>query len=172
VTATMPVPGTDTAWLGTWLGLVLQRAAFVLGPDAPARRYVSAGEPVPDCDQLTVHVDRLRPGGGAAVELTRTQFLPKASLLVVTVAEMQITLWRCVHAVDENGLPSAAALDSDGITMARLGQALWYGLTAESIDGALWPLQTKPVVLWRAIQQVAPQAGIAAWKMTGEVSLT
>lgn len=170
------VPGTDALWLGAWLDAVLARAAVVLGADAPARRYVSAGEPVPDCDQLTVHVERLRTGAGAFNELTRPQVLPKASLLVVTVAEVQITLWRCTGAAIQDGdpprLPTAAALHDAGITMARLGQALWYGLTQESIDGTLWPLQVKPVVLWRAATQVAPQAGIAAWKMTGEVSLT
>lgn len=172
VTVTAPVPGTDTTWLGDWLEAVLARAASVLGADAPPRRYVSPGEPAPDCDQLTVHAMLLRPGGGAAQELTRPEFLPKASLLVVTVAEVQVTLWRCVHAVTETGPPSAAALNEDGVTMARIGQALWYGLTADSVDGTLWPLQTKPVVLWRAMQQIAPQAGIAAWKMSGEVSLT
>ena len=172
MTSGVAVPGSDSLWLGEFLAAVLTRAAVVLGADAPPRRYVSAGEPVPDCNQLTVHTSALRPGAGAGNELTRPQLLPKASLLVVTVADIQVTLWRCVHGVSDHGAPHAHDLDDDGRTMARLGQALWYGLAAESIDGTLWPLQVKPVVLWRTCAQVAPQAGIAAWKMTGEVSLT
>ncbi len=173
-----PGPGVDTLWLGTWLTDVLAAAAAVLGSDAPPRRYVSAGEPVPECNQLTVHISQLRPaGGGAGVQLTRPTLIPQASLEFVPVAEFQVTLWRCVHATvgDSNGravVPTSADLNADGVMMARLGQALWYGLVQASIDGTLWPLQNKPAVLWRSLAQVAPQAGIAAWKMTGEVSLT
>lgn len=177
MTSLAPVPGTDALWLAAWLEAVLSRAAGVLGADAPQRRYVSAGEPAVDCDQLTVHVSNIRTGAGSGLgnELTRPELLPKASLLVVTVVEVQVTLWRCIPGRIEGDpprLPTAEALHEGGVIMARLGQALWYGLVEESVDGTLWPLQLKPVVLWRTCTQVAPQAGIAAWKMTGEVSLT
>lgn len=173
MTSIAPVPGTDPLWLGDWLEAILQRAVIVLGTDAPDRRYVSPGEPVADCEQLTVHASNIRTGAGASNELTRPESLPKASLLVVTVAEIQVTVMRCVHTVTVGGqLPDAHDLDDDGRLMARIGQALWYGLVAESVDGSLWPLQVKPVVLWRTCTQVPPQGGIAAWKMTGEVSLT
>lgn len=77
------------------------------GVAVPDRRYVGAGEPVDDCDQLVVWLGRLfngQPGQEVAVD---TAFHVGRSL------EVNIRIIRCVPAVtDSGGVPNADDIDA------------------------------------------------------------
>lgn len=164
-----PVP-TSEAWLGEWLTDILDKCAQILGPTAPSRRYVSAGTPAADCNQLTVHADAIYPGGNFP---TRPDLIPQASLNFMPIVRLIIILWRCVPTRESEGrAPGADELNAHGLANAHEGQALWYGLVRSTIDGTLWPTQNRPIVLWRECKQLPSQGNLAGWQVTGEISLT
>lgn len=170
----MPVPPApsflaDPQWFSKLLASVLAKAVVVLGPNAPTRAYVAAGTPVPDCGQLTVHAEGFRP----SQRLTHTQNEPMGTKQIAHVADVVVTYYRCIAAASaENGMPETATLDSDGKVMADIGATLWIGLLVATIDRSLFPELVQPEVLWREQAQLSPQAGLAGWKATMEVSLT
>lgn len=168
---TPPAPPfqTDPLWFSKLLGSVLSKAQAILGVNTPSRAYVSAGTPVPDCGQLTVHAERFRPSS----PLTRTQSDPRGTKQIAYVADVVVTYYRCVSSLSqEGGIPDQATLDADGRVMADIGAALWLGLILATVDQSLFPELVKPEVLWRDSVQLTPQAGLAGWKATMEVSLT
>lgn len=170
----MPIPPAppfqaDAQWFSKLLAAVLAKAVVILGANAPARSYVSAGVPVPDCGQLTVHAERFRP----SQPLTRSQGIPAGTKQIASVADVVVTLYRCAQSLDqEGGIPTASSLDADGRTMGDIGATLWMGLLVATIDRSLFPELVQPEVLWRGQEQLTPQAGLAGWKATLEVSLT
>jgi hypothetical protein len=164
-----PVPGTNPNWLGQFLEAILAAAVTVLGADAPPRRFVSAGRPVPDCGQLTVNLTAIRSSGQP---FTRPAILPQGSLEYTPVATLDVTLYECVAVATERGAPTVASMNADGLRFADLGQRLWYGLIQKTVDGTLFPLQLKPSILWRDMTPIDPQAGFAGWRLPGEISLT
>lgn len=159
---------SDPQWFSKFLATVLAKSVSILGADAPTRTYVSPGTPVPDCGQLTVHFERVR----ASQRPTQGQQNPMGTHAVVTVADVVITLQRCVQSLTPAGdIPTAETLDEAGRDLGDLAQLLWFGLLAATLDGTLFPTQERPPVLWRDMTQVAPQAGMAGLRATMEVTL-
>lgn len=159
---------SDPLWFSKFLGTVLSVAATSLGAAAPSRRYVAAGLPAPDCNQLVVHWDRIRP----TQRPTQSQSSPVGTHEIVSVADVMITLHKCVTALTaDNQIPDATTLDAEGRAFADSAQAMWFGLLAATIDGTLFPTQQRPPVLWRDMIQLAPQAGLATARATMEVTL-
>lgn len=167
----MPFDLSDDLWLVTFLQAILDSAAAALADLAPARRFVSPGLPVPDCSQLSVHLVDIRP---AQID-TQTQSRPHATKEAVAVADVMVVLYRCVPGLIEGApsAPSAGALDGEGKAMAQSAQRLLFGLMAAALGGTLVPANvlTHPSVLFRAAEQITPQAGLAGWRMTMEVKL-
>lgn len=170
----MPLPPAaafqaDPQWFSKLLASVLAKATTILGTNAPSRVYVSAGVPVPDCGQLTVHAERFRP----SQSLTRSQSSPAGTQQIASVADVVVTLYRCAQSLTREGdIPTAESLDADGKAMADIGATLWMGLLIATVDRSLFPELVQPEVLWRECVQLSPQAGFAGWKATMEVSLT
>lgn len=159
---------SDPHWFSAFLDKVLSVSLALLGPAAPSRAYVSAGPPAPDCGQLTVHWDKLRP----TARPTRSQQDPGGTKEIVSVADVVVTLQKCVTALTpEGGIPDAATLTAEGKAIADSVQALWFGLLAATLDGTLFPTQQRPPVLWRDLSQLTPQSGLAGCRATMEVTL-
>jgi hypothetical protein len=168
---TPPAPpfAADPQWFSKLLDAVLAKAVAILGANAPTRAYVAAGTPVPDCGQLTVHAERFRP----SQPLTRSQAEPQGVKQIASVADVVVTYYRCASSLSPEGqIPDEATLDADGKAMADIGATLWLGLIGATIDRSLFPALVQPEVLWRDCAQLSPQANLAGWKATLEVSLT
>lgn len=83
-------------------------AQFVLLPD---RRYVAPGAPAMDCEQLTVHIERVFTNEGD-VTFETAQPLRRAPGHGLPAATVIVSLYRCTPVQDDNGNPpSAAALE-------------------------------------------------------------
>lgn len=175
----MPTPAipavVQPTWFGDFLEQILTKAASFLATPA-TRENVSHGPPSWDCgDQLTVHVDKIRPSG----PLTLTQRTPRGSKEVVTVADVVVTLLRCVTGVAENAhwatnpsiIPDPTVLDSEARALANEARALWFGLLGEAIAGTLFKDLFDVSFLFRDCVPIGPNGGLAGWKLTMEVAL-
>jgi len=172
----MPYPPlwTDPFYLYHLCNNILQFAASLLNPP-PERLYVSHGPPPWDAglddsgcrSQLTVGVDRVR----SSVQPTLNQLLPQGSKQTVPVADIELTLLRCAVTMTGREIPGASILDDEAQQLAMEGQALWGGLVTASMDGTLFPNMYTGQFIWRGMEAVGPNGGLAGWKMTLEVGL-
>lgn len=91
---------------------------------APERRYLSPGRPPADCNQLTVHVQRIgedatRPPGLGTGTRHKQEFR-------VNLVTFVITVYRCTPTIDKAGrAPSVAALEGADAQLNADAWALW-----------------------------------------------
>jgi hypothetical protein len=153
---------------------ILVAASALLSP-APDRQYVSHGPPPWDAglsgdgckSQLTVGVDRIR----SSLQPTLNQLLTQGSKQVVPVADIEVVLLRCAVTMQGRMIPTSAELDAESLALAVEAQALWGGLVTASMDGTLFPTMHNGQFLWRGMEAVGPNGGLAGWRMTLEVGL-
>lgn len=128
---------------------------------APARYFVSHGEPAWDCGMLTVHLLRLRP----------KLFLDPTSgrCMDVPVAVWRVSLLDCVLTVDGKGKPPKAAdMNAQGLRLVGEGWRLRKALTAACKAGAFGPCQNVSVL---PLEPFSPQGGLAGWYVDIEIEL-
>lgn len=134
------------------------------GAEAPPERsYVAQGAVAWDCDQLTVHLVRIRP------KLLDSR---SAACAVVLVATYAVTLLRCVPGPDDNGNPpSADELNVANQQLAVDGEALLKSLTRAWAQGS-WPAGVPcRRVEWGALEPLAPSGKLAGWRLEVSVQL-
>jgi len=157
------MPGPKLADLA---GSLLTTAAASLTQGAPARMYVSQGEPPFDCEQITVHVVRVRP------KLLNPTDASKC--MVIWTAALMVVLLRCALTPDEAGnIPSAVALQTQNMALAVDGWDLASGLSAAWGAGT-WPggLPGRNVT-FGSVEPFTPpiQGGLTGWRQTVEAEM-
>lgn len=103
-----------------------------------ARRYVSAGRPAFDCEQLTVHLVTLgdaQSTGLSPVSPGRRHISGKMNLLGMVVTVVR----DCAATMDDQGNPPAAEdLEQDARTISQDIWACWTGIYAAMKEGELF----------------------------------
>lgn len=141
---------------------VLAHAVTALGSAAPERRYVAAGAPAWDCDQLTVHVSsvRLDPPGRA-----RADVVPH-NCIVVPTSTFVVTLVREVCSADD-ALPKADDLDTEGINALTAARDLLDGLVKAWFDGNLMENVSCQAIGWSpGLVSLGVQGGYVGYSVT------
>lgn len=146
---------------------MLAIATAALGMDAPARRFVSMGEPVAesgtDCGgQLTVHLDQLVP------ELQT----PKGCALVTRVRYCT-EVFRCVPTSYDDGMAPTPEDLGDNATalMNDLGR-IWAAYSAARTTGALAPGQDCTDVTLQTATPIPPRGGMGGWRICVDIRLS
>lgn len=140
----------------------------------PARRFVSAGLPAFDCQQLTVHAGGTTPGLAEGYTLPiEPPMQPGLRHLTakVNLVQLTITIIRCVT-VPETGktAPSPAKLDADAQkTLADLW-VIWNSLYTQKLANTLFPPEHRPLFFDPAIA-LPIQGGMAGWQIPFRVQL-
>lgn len=93
--------------------------------DAPERRYVSDGQPVIDCEQLTVH-PQLMTRGTTRQQRPLSQAGPTTITLVVTRS------WP-TQVAQRSGLPSLQQMEDSGRKLTDGGEQLWLA-TSKAVN--------------------------------------
>lgn len=130
--------------------------------DPPDRRYIAAGPPVLDCEQITVHASGVTavhpPGAG------------RAPCAVIPAATLTAVLVRCTTTAPT---PPADVLDSEGTRTLTDAAAMWTGLTDRWHNGLLFDGVDCSHVDWRpGVTITAPSGGLVAVTATFTVTLT
>lgn len=137
---------------------VLNAMAIELEADptfvVPGRRYVAAGEPAFDCEELVVHGVRIFQAAAEETALT--------DIDAVFMVELGVTVARC--AFPDDASPTTAQLQSFGITSVNDGAALLRAalraLYANRFGGVCNDVSVGPV-LW-----AGPNGGLAGVTLT------
>lgn len=138
--------------------------AVGLLPTPPERQYVSHGEPAYDCDQLTVHLERLRP---------KIADRGLDTCMVAPVAPLVVTLLRCItNATEQQPIPPADVIHAENLALLEDGWRLWKGLTRAWATGA-WPADVPcDKVRWGVMEPRGPSGYLAGWRIGVEVEFT
>lgn len=146
---------TSTALYDTAAGLLAQavNAYTAAGLTPPDRRYVSAGEPAWDDEQLVVQVDSFRWG------LPQTPGIAVAQSPALRTADLIVHITRCMPGPDEQGQPpTAALLDASSRTLLVEAWTVFEtlaGLAAERLLNGCGSVAVGAAVL------VGPEGGLA-----------
>lgn len=137
--------------------------------DVPARQFVSAsqppGEPTECAETLAAWPGPLRlpppPPGG------------QRGCTSKTVAELHLTLYRCVPTMQEDGTPpTTAELDASGRGLAVDGWVIWRAILNGWSDGTLFEdIGCQVIDLSRGAVNLPPLGGLAGWDVTVLVTL-
>jgi hypothetical protein len=136
-------------------------AAVDVIPNPPERRYISHNEPAWDCEQLTVHLARMRPkptdsGGDRCA--------------VVLQATFAITIVRCYPPLTDKGFPSADKMNTASTGLLVDAWALFKGLTRKwSTESTPFGLPCKQTT-WNGLDPRGP-TDLAGWRLEVQVDL-
>lgn len=130
---------------------------------APERRFLSPGKPIPDCDQLTVHVARVtedatRPTGIAVGTRHKQEFR-------VNLVAFVVTLYRCVPKIGSD--LKAPRVDAQEAADAQLNAdawALWNHIWNGLRSGELLPRCR--LVYMDALDALENAGGYGGWRLT------
>lgn len=132
---------------------------------APARSFVSPGQPAFDCcDQLTVHV-------AAVNELSPTAYGEKARIghrtnMVTLVA----TSTRCIPVISDSGnIPSVTDMEAAAEQIDADGWALWNHVWNLIRADLLFTLCGQ--IYWDGLRSINPQGGCGGWVLQLRVEL-
>lgn len=130
---------------------------------APARRYLSPGKPVPDCDQLTVHVARVAedatpPTGLGAGTRQKQDFR-------VNLVTLVVTLYRCVPKIGSDlKAPKTEAQEAADAQLNADGWALWNTVWNKLRAGTLRPRCSQ--VYMDSLTALENSGGYGGWALT------
>lgn len=165
----MPYPDDELVILLSSLLATASGALTAAGQSVPVRQFVSASQPPAEptecAETLAVWSGPLRtvppPPGG------------KRGCTSKTIAELHVTLYRCVPTMQETGTPPIPAdLDASGSSLAVDGWVIWRGVLTKWSDGTLFPdLGCEQVDLTRGAVNLPPLGGLAGWDVTVLVTL-
>lgn len=153
----------DPADLETTARQILDLAAQVLldaglNPPDEASRYLAHGPAIafPGRETLSVSVLRAATGtAGAEVRTAPRCFAP-------TTITCQVVLWRCVPAVDGDGLAEPAARDASAAALLADGWALLRAFQASTGSrGALGTMSAAG-----PLEAIGASGGMAGWRLT------
>lgn len=126
-------------------GARILAAAVTALPTAPARRYVTMGPPVWDCEQLVVYFLRGFNGSHGHEDSSRVAPCP-----IRLSATFGVELIRCAPVADAYGNPESSTMLNDaGIALLTELDSLWRGLNTaaktmageEGVYAAVNPLE-------------------------------
>lgn len=146
---------------------LLDAGAELLADTVPDRVLVSHGEPPGDCEELTVHLVRVRPRATDGIG---------SECSVVLVATYAVSLWRCVTAVAmedrDDPIPEADVLSAENLALLVDGWALLKGMTRKWVEHSLPGGVPCNQVTWGTLEPKPPQGGLAGWRFEVAIDLT
>lgn len=120
---------------------------------APSRAFVSPGRPAADCEQLTVHAQRV--AGTPADQKDARQ----------NSVTFVVTLYRCVPKPDASmKAPRPEALEASAAQLNADGWALWNHIFEKIRAGDLFA--KCPPIIWDGMDALEPAGGAAGWRLT------
>lgn len=130
---------------------------------APGRQYVSPGRPMPDCEQIAVHVDPITEDATPPTGLgagARHKYETRTNLVAFIV-----TLYRCVPSSTQAMTPpSVDKLEIAGAQFNADAWAIWNHLWNRMRAGTLFS-RCRPVYMDR-LSAIEPAGGFGGWKLT------
>lgn len=92
-----------------------------------------------------------------------------------SVVEINLTLYRCVPTMEEDGSPpDPADLDASGKALATDGWVLWFGILRAWGDGTLFEdleLTCQQFDVSGGTLSLPPTGGLAGWSLVGRLTL-
>jgi len=165
----MPYPDDELNILMDSLLDVAVQALTDAGQNVPVRQFVSASqppvEPTECAETLAVWAGPLRtapqPGTG------------KRGCSAKTVAELHVTLYRCVPIMEESGDPPPVAdLDASGRSLSVDGWVIFRRVLSDWSGGDLFEnIGCERIDLSRGMINLPPLGGIAGWDLTVLITL-
>lgn len=117
--------------------------------DAPDRIYVTDGLPAFDCEQLTLHIQRLSRG-------TTDQERPTRDLAPLIVTARMLRLWKVP--VSDRSIPKTRDMVDSGKKITSGGEELWHAVLAVAKQHDCRPAMDEAV-------SVGPEGGFAGWQV-------
>ena len=167
--ATFAYPDDELVTLAQSLLDVAAAALTAAGQDVPDRVFISASQPPAEPTECAETLAAW-PGPLRTVPVPPLQ---KRGCTSKTLAELHVTLYRCVPIMQEDGTPpTVAELDASGKSLAVDGWVIWRAVLRAWSDGTLFDdISCQSIDLSRGMINLPPLGGIAGWDITVLVSL-
>lgn len=143
------------------------------GRTIPDRLMVTHGQPVGE--MLEDCVETLAAWVSAIGIPPRPPGTNHAGCSTKSVVSLNLTLYRCVPTMQEDGSPfEPAVYDASGKALATDGWVLWFGILAAWGDGSLFEdlgLACSAFDVSGGTISLPPTGGLAGWNLTGRLTL-
>lgn len=118
--------------------------------DPPDRVYVTDGLPAFDCEQLTLHIQRLSQG-------TTQQERPVRDSTPLLITGLVMRLWKVP--VSDRQIPRTRDMVASGKQVANGGEDLWHAVRTVAKQHDCRPAMDEAI-------SVGPEGGFAGWQVT------
>lgn len=157
----------DNSWVATKITDLLTVLETAFAGDPFVRYIVSPGAAAWDCEQLAIWTTGTKHVGIGTSQTSSTQPISVAGVHNAIVVNVEAI--RCVTTFEDNDIPSAATITSEGVRMETDKWIAWRTITRGCVDGSIFGGCTSTYL--RPQQPLDPAGGYAGFRTIIEVTI-